>query len=324
MKDLAGCRVLVTGGLGFIGLNLVPGLLDAGAQVLLLNRSADPLALAWLDRLTGGRPLEVAQGDIADGAGMPRWLDGADIVVNLAGESGAVKSLQEAHTDMQVNIAGHLNLLDALRAMPSPPRTVFVSSRLVYGITGPAPTAETHPPQPTSLYGLHKLTVEHYHRIYRQHYGIPFTILRVTNPYGPYQLPHRRHYGVINRFIMTAVRGDTISLFGGGPQLRDYIHVTDLAAAILRASVEPRAEGETLNIGSGVSHGLGAVAERVVALAGSGRIETVPWPEGYQKVETGDFHCDVRRAEQLLGWRAAVDLEGGLRDTVDRYRELLP
>jgi nucleoside-diphosphate-sugar epimerase len=98
---------------------------------------------------------------------------------------------------------------------------------------------------------------------------------------------------VINRFLMTAVRG--------GPQLRDYIHVADLTAAILRASVDPRAEGETLNIGSGVSHGLGAVAERIVDLAGSGRTESVPWPEGYHKVETGDFHCDaVRRYRELL------------------------
>ena len=323
VDGLRGRRVLVTGGLGFIGLNLVPALLDAGAHVRLLNRSAEPLALSWLDGLAAGRPLEVLQGDIVDSERMPRWLDGADVVVNLAGESGAVKSLQETHTDMQVNIAGHLNLLDTLRGMAAPPRSVFLSSRLVYGITGPVLTAETHPPQPTSLYGLHKLTVEHYHRIYRQHYGLPFTILRVTNPYGPYQLPHRRDYGVINRFLMTAVRGGTITLFGGGPQLRDYIHVADLTAAILRASVDPRAEGETLNIGSGVSHGLGAVAERIVDLAGSGRIESVPWPEGYQKVETGDFHCDASRAERLLGWRAAIPLEDGLYDAVRRYRELL-
>lgn len=316
-------RVLLTGGLGFIGLNLVPRLLDAGARVRILNRSQEPLALAWLERLAGGRPVEIFRGDIAEADGMPAWLAGADLVINLAGESGAVKSVREAEADMQVNIAGHLNLLNAIRALPVPPRVVFASSRLVYGVTGSTPAAEIHPPQPTSLYGLHKLTVEHYHRIYRRHYGIPFTVLRLTNPYGPYQLPHRQHYGIINRFIMTAIGGGTIRLFGGGPQVRDYIHIADVAEAILLASVDERTEGETLNLGSGISHGLGEVAGRIVALAGSGRIESVPWPEGHEKVETGDFLCDTSRFEQLLGWRPRIGLEDGLRTTLRQYRELL-
>jgi UDP-glucose 4-epimerase len=323
MEELAGRRVLVTGGLGFIGLNLVPLLLASGARVRLLNRSLEPVALAWLDRLAAGRPVEVVQGDIADSARMPGWLSEVDLVVNLAGESGAVKSTQQAETDMQVNIAGHLNLLNALRAQPSPPRVVFASSRLVYGITGSTPASEARSPQPTSLYGLHKLTVEHYHRIYRRHYGIPFTVLRLTNPYGPYQLPQRHHYGILNRFIMAALRGETIALFGGGPQLRDYIHVADVAEAILLAGVAPQADGETLNVGAGASHGLGEVAGRIVELAGSGRVESVPWPEGHEKVETGDFLCDTDRCRRLLGWRPRIGLEDGLRATVRDYRELL-
>jgi UDP-glucose 4-epimerase len=323
LQDLAGRRVLVTGGLGFLGLNLVPPLLAAGARVRLLNRSLEPLALSWLERLAAGREVEVIQGDIADPERMPGWLANIDLVLNLAGESGAVKSTQHAETDMQVNIAGHLNLLNALRALAAPPRAVFVSSRLVYGITGAAPVSEEHPPQPTSLYGLHKLTVEHYHRIYRRHYGIPFTVLRVTNPYGPYQLPQRHHYGILNRFVMAALRGETIPLFGGGPQLRDYLHVADVAEAILRAGLHPEADGETLNVGAGVSHRLGEVARLVVAIAGSGRTAEVPWPEGHEKVETGDFLCDVRRCERLLGWQPRIGLEEGLCATVRDYRELL-
>ncbi|HSK80328.1 MAG TPA: NAD-dependent epimerase/dehydratase family protein [Thermoanaerobaculia bacterium] len=317
-------RVLLTGGLGFLGLNLVPLLLEAGAAVRILNRTLHPLALSWLDHLRGDRSVEVIQGDIADAERMPRWLEGVDLVLNLAGESGAVKSLREAHVDMQVNIAGHLNLLDAIRVRSSFPRVVFVSSRLVYGITGPEPADEEHPPRPTSLYGLHKLTVEHYYRIYHQHYGIPYTILRLTNPYGPFQLPHRIHYGIVNRFVMAAIRGEAIQLFGGGPQLRDYIHVRDAAQAVLRAGIDERAVGETFNVGSGRSISLGEVARRIVDLAGSGRIEDVPWPEGYQKVETGDFLCDIRRIDELLGWRADTDLTEGLRGTVDTYRSLLP
>ena len=180
------------------------------------------------------------QGDIADAGRMPGWLDGVDLVINLAGESGAVKSLREAHADMQVNIAGHLNLLDALRDRTA--RRAWSSSPAGWSTASPVPSRsdEEHPPRPTSLYGLHKLTVEHYYRIYHQHYGIPYSILRLTNPYGPYQLPHRRHYGIVNRFVMAAIRGEAIPLYGGGPQLRDYIHVRDAAEAVLRAGVDPQ------------------------------------------------------------------------------------
>lgn len=320
---LVGRRVLVTGGLGFLGLNLVPLLLEGGAEVRVLARTLQPLALSWLDRLRDGRDVEVLQGDIADPDRMPGWLDGVDLVLNLAGESGAVKSLREAHVDMQVNIAGHLNLLDAVREQGEPPRVVFVSSRLVYGVTGAEPAGEGHPTLPTSLYGLHKLTVEHYYRIYHQQYGIPYAILRLTNPYGLYQLPQRVHYGIVNRFVMAAIRDEAIPLYGGGPQLRDYIHVRDAAEAVLRAGLDPRAVGETLNVGAGRSVSLGEVARRIVALAGSGRVEEVPWPEGPRKVETGDFLCDTRRIGERLGWKAAVGLDEGLRQTVEGYRALL-
>lgn len=320
---LAGRRVLLTGGLGFLGLNLVPPLLEGGAEVRVLARTLQPLALSWLDGLRGERAVEVLQGDIADPDRMPGWLEGVDLVLNLAGESGAVKSLRESHSDMQVNIAGHLNLLDALRDRSTPPRVVFVSSRLVYGVTGAEPAGEAHPTLPTSIYGLHKLTVEHYYRIYHQHYGIPYAILRLTNPYGLYQLPERVHYGIVNRFVMAALRGEAIPLYGGGPQLRDYIHARDAAEAVLRAGLDPRAVGETMNVGAGRSVSLGEVARRIVALAGSGRVEEVPWPEGHRKVETGDFLCDTRRIEERLGWKAGIGLDEGLRRTVEGYRSLL-
>jgi UDP-glucose 4-epimerase len=324
MADLGGRRILITGGLGFLGLNLVPVLLDAGAGLRILNRSLHPLALAWLDRLRGRRPVEVLEGDIAEAGRMPDWLRGMDVVVNLAGESGAVKSLREAQTDMQVNVAGHLVMLDAIREQAGFPRVVFISSRLVYGVTGSAAVAEDHPLRPTSLYGLHKLTVEHYYRIYREQYGIPYTILRLTNPYGPYQLPHRNHYGILNHFVMAALRNETLQVYGGGPQLRDYVHVRDVAEAVLSVCADERATGETLNVGSGRSVSLGDVARRIVETAGSGRVEDVPWPDGYQKVETGDFVCDTRRIERLLGWKAGVDLERGLQETIECYRSLLP
>jgi UDP-glucose 4-epimerase len=314
---------VLLGGLGFIGLNLVPELLRAGARVEIVNRSLDPLALRWLDRQVGRAHVSVHQGDIRDIEKLHDLLQAADVVINLAGESGAVKSARDALIDAQVNVGGHLAVLETLRGSRRPVRVVFISSRLVYGVTGSSPVGEAHPTRPTSLYGLHKLTVEHYHRLYWEHFGIPYTVLRLTNPYGAFQVPDRREHGIVNRFILAALRGETITLFGGGRQLRDYVHISDVSAAILRASTDERATGETLNVGAGVSISLCEMAERIVEVTGSGKVEEAPWPAGYERVETGDFLCDTGRIENLLGWKPVVDLETGLRRTVEFYREIL-
>jgi UDP-glucose 4-epimerase len=200
---------------------------------------------------------------------------------------------------------------------------VFASSRLVYGATGGTPVSEEHPTRPTSLYALHKLTVEHYLRIYREQFGLPYCVLRLTNPYGPFQLPERRAYGVLNQFVMAAIHGAPLPLFGGGSQLRDYVHASDVARAILSACRDARSVGEVFNVGAGRSVSLAEAAQAIVTLAGSGQAASAPWPEGERRVETGDFRCDVSKIRALLSWSPAVPLAEGLAETVAAYRELL-
>jgi nucleoside-diphosphate-sugar epimerase len=316
----AGKRVLVTGGLGFLGLNLVAGLLRAGARVAITNRSSTPRSLAWLAGITRGTPVELV---LADSPPSSDQLDGLAVVFNLAGRSGAVQSLVEARADMQANIEFHLKLLETVRRCTPPPRVVFTSSRLVYGDTGSVPVLETHPPQPTSLYGLHKLTVEHYHRLYHIHYGVPYSVVRLTNPYGPFQAPERRGYGIINEFIMSAIRDEAITIYGDGSQLRDYPFAEDVVDAILAAGLSERAVGQTMNVGLGRSVRLADFAELIVEIAGAGRIVKTPWPELDRKVETGDSLCSIELARHLLGWAPRFDWRSGIARSVEAYRTLL-
>jgi UDP-glucose 4-epimerase len=316
----AGKRVLVTGGLGFLGLNLVAGLLRSGARVAITNRSSTPRSLAWLAGIARRTPVDLVLGDSPPARDQ---LDGLAVIFNLAGKSGAVQSLVEAHADMQANIEFHLGLLETARRCATPPRVVFTSSRLVYGDTGPVSVSETHPPQPTSLYGLHKLTVEHYHRLYHIHYGVPYSVVRLTNPYGPFQAPGRRGYGIINEFIMSAMRGGEIAIYGDGSQLRDYPYVEDIVDAILTAGLSERAVGQTMNVGLGRSVRIADFAEMIVEIAGAGRIVKVPWPELDRKVETGDSLCSIELARSVLGWEPRFDWRSGIARSVEAYRALL-
>ena len=320
IEQYRGAKVLVAGGLGFIGLNLVKALLKKGAHVIILNRSAPPRILQWLDDLSNDGDYTLLTGETPL---FPEQFAEINVVFNLAGRSGASRSLIEAHSDMQNNIEFHLALLEAIRKASSFPRLVFTSSRLVYGQTGEAVVDEVYPTQPTSLYGLHKLTTEHYHRLYNLHYGLPSTILRLTNPYGPYQSPEKKGYGVINQFIMMAVRGETISIFGDGKQLRDYIFIDDVVNALMLAGILPEAANHIFNIGYGRSISLIDIAKMIVEVAGKGHVEQVPWPKLDQKVETGDFMCSVAKARQRMDWLPETDWKTGLKQSIDQYERLL-
>lgn len=322
--ELSGCRVLVTGGLGFLGLNTVGGLLDRGAKVRIVSRSRSASALEWLDRVAAARPVELVIADVGTAApGVSPWLEDLDAVVHLAGESGAAWSLDRPSQELHGNVEAQLFFLDALRRMPSPPHVVFVSSRLVYGAAGGVQVDERSPVDPTSLYAAHKLTVENYLKVYGRSAGLPWTILRVTNPYGPFQPTARETHGVVNRFVQAAIASRPITIFGDGSQLRDVLYVDDVVRAIILALGETAARSEVLNVGAGRSLPLAEIARRVIAIAGTGTLESRPWPESDLRVETGDFRCSTARIEGLLGWGPRVDLDEGLDRTIAVYRELL-
>jgi UDP-glucose 4-epimerase len=142
--------------------------------------------------------------------------------------------------------------------------------------------------------------------------------MRITNPYGPYQRPEQRSYGVINQFIHEAMRGGSITVFGRGEQLRDYIHVDDVVEALLAVAMSPAAAGATYNLGSGTGTSLADLAALIVEVAGSGQVEHVPWPQSEASVETGDFCADITRVEAAVGWSPRVKLRDGIQDVITR------
>src|SRR2546425_5961198 len=315
----AGRRVLVTGGTGFLGLNLVGALRAVGADVRTLSRSANSPSPSGGGQ---GGGVQHFQGDLRDRAVVEKAVEGSSVIFNLAGHSGSTSSNLEPFEDLDVNLRGQLTLLEACRHLADPPTVVFPSSRLVYRPTDQLPVPETALTGPLSLYGVHKLTGEHYHLLYGHHYGIPTAVLRITNPYGHFQRPTENRYGIINWFIHLAVSGQVLPVYGDGGQIRDYVHVDDVVRAFLLAGANPKANGAIFNVGSGSGVSFRQMAETVVREAGSGRIEYRPWPADAAMVETGDFVADVSRIASAVAWRPTTTLPAGLRGVVRQYRQM--
>jgi UDP-glucose 4-epimerase len=307
-------RVLVIGGLGYLGSNLAAALLDAGAEVTIVTPARDrhPLAAGRFEA-AGAR---VVDGDIRHIAAMRDAVRSQDVVFNVSGQSGAVQSVHDPIVDLDVNCAGNLALLEALRLESPRAKLVFAGSRLVYGAARTLPVTEDHAIVPLCPHGAHKAMVEQYLAMYGALHGVRATTLRITNPYGPGQPSERRAYGVINYLIHRALAGQSLPIYGDGAQIRDYVFIGDVVAAMLLVGADAGSDGRIYNIGSGVGIRMVDAARLIIATAGAGRIEMEPWPPLVREIDTGDFVANIARAGSELGWRPATAFADGLRETV--------
>ena len=308
---------LVLGAGGFLGSHLVSRLLEDGWAVTGVVRNPfDPLTQERLEII--GREARLVAGDAGDPALLARLVPGTDAIFPFAGHSGAARSMDHVLDDLQANVAGQAALLEAVRLAGSSARVVFPGSRLQYGMARTLPVTEDHPLDPISPYGLSKSVAERYHRFFHDAHGVQTTSLRISLPYGPHQGRPDRAFGIVGTFLAAAARGQALPLYGGGHQLRDFVHVDDLIELFVIAATNPAAVGRVFNAGGPRGRSLREMAEAVVATVGRGTLIDVPWPEGAAAVETGDFVMCPERVGRELGWAPRTDLEEGLALTWER------
>lgn len=316
-----GKRVLITGGLGFIGSNLARALVPLGAKVTLLD--------ALLPQYGGNRynvvgledHARVVQGDIRDPSVLSAVVPNTDVVFNFAAQVSYLDSLTEPFLDVDINCVGHLHVLEAVRRLAPRAKLCFSSSRLAYGKILTSPVDESHPTHPLSLYGVHKLAAEKYYRIYFDRYGVRSTILRLPNPYGPRQQMKHAKYSIVGWFIRQAMDGKALTVFGDGRQERDYLYVDDIVDAFLRVAATDRTDGEIYNIGTQERMRFVDMVDEVLRVVGTGQKHHIPWPPGYEKNETGSYRADTRKIAAAVGWTPSVRLAVGIQRTVDYYRD---
>ena len=315
-----GKKVLITGGLGFIGSNLAHALIAAGAQVTIVDA---------LLPLYGGNEFNVADirekvtvvvGDIRDAELMAKLVGGQDIIYSLAAQVSYIDSQREPFLDLDINAKGHLTLLEAVRAHASQATVVFSSSRMVYGRILTTPVREDHPTEPLSLYGIHKLLGEKYYHYYAETFGTRTLSIRIPNPYGPRQQMKHNKYSIVGWFVRQAMAGGTITIFGDGAQERDYLYIDDITAAFLQLTVQGES-GQVYNIGTHERVRFVDMVDAVLAEVGQGTKEHVAWPENYEKNETGNYIADTSKITAATGWQAQVDLKTGVRRMVDYYKK---
>jgi len=313
----SGRRVLVTGGFGFLGLNLITHLVGHRAVVRVLGHAGPSVASLGTGLLEG---VDCIEGDIRDTDAVRQALDGCEVVFNFAGRAGAIASNSSPFEDLDTNVRGQLTFLQACSEVTTPLKVVFPSSRLVYKPTTDLPVNESAATGPLSIYGVHKLAAENYHMLYDRRGRIDAVVLRISNPYGPFQRSEQNRYGIVNWFIHRAVNGLDLPVYGQGTQIRDYVHVDDVINAFLLAGARPEANGMTFNIGSGRGVSFHHMAELVIQAAGIGSVRFLDWPPDAAGVETGDFVADISLVERVLGWRPRVTLDQGVEHVVAQYR----
>jgi UDP-glucose 4-epimerase len=311
-------RVLVTGGLGFVGSNLCRALADLGAQVVAVD-SLLPDYGGNLANLEGYE--DRVRINIADvrGHGMEYLVKGQEVLFNLAGQVSHVDSMSDPFTDLEINCRSQLWILEAVRRGNPGLKVVYAGTRQIYGRPQRLPVDETHPLQPVDVNGINKISGEFYHLLYHSVYGIRACSLRMTNTYGPRQLIRHPRQGFIGWFVRLALLGEEIQIFGDGTQRRDFDYVDDAVDAFLRAGADPAADGQVFNLGGDAPINLLDLAKLLVELAGRGSWRLQPFPDERRRIDIGDFHADSSRIRKVLGWQPTTPLREGLRRTLDYY-----
>jgi UDP-glucose 4-epimerase len=318
-----GRRVLITGGLGFIGSNLARTLVRLGARVTIVD-SLVPEYGGNLRNLAGlERKLTVNISDVRDRHSLPVFVRGQDFLFNLAGQTSHLDSMTDPQTDLEINARAQLSILEACRHHNPDLRIVFASTRQIYGRPDYLPVDERHPLRPVDVNGINKLAGESYHLLYSQVYGIRSTVLRLTNTIGPRMRVKDARQTFVGVWIRHVLEGTRFEVWGG-EQVRDFTYVDDAVEAFLMAAAHPEAVGRIFNLGGVGRVTLRELAEGLVAAAGTGRFVVRTFPADRRKIDIGDFYADGRLIEKSLGWRPRTSIGDALAKTVAFYRKELP
>ena len=318
-----GRRVMITGGLGFIGSNLARQLVALGADVLLVDSLIPDYGGHHFNIEGVADRVHVNIADVRQQSTMNYLVRGREVIFNLAGQVSHIDSMRDPFTDLEINCRSQLTILEACRRNNPAAKVVYAGTRQVYGKPDYLPVDERHLVRPTDVNGINKVAGEYYHLVYNNVFGVRGCSLRLTNIYGPRQLIRHNRQGFIGWFIRLVVEDREIEVFGDGSQVRDFVFVDDAADAFLRAGADDACNGEVFNVGGDEPISHRDLVTMLTGIAGTGRVTYREWPPEKKAIDIGSFYADSKRFSSLTGWKPRVSLREGFTRTIAYYREHL-
>jgi len=312
-------KVLISGGLGFIGSNLARKLLELGADVTIVD-NLDPDSGGNLFNVEDIKErLQIIQADINDEAQMKFVVKGQKYLFNLAGQMSHLGSMRDPFKDLNVNAVGQLKLLEVCRVNNPEISIVFAGTRQVYGRPKYLPVDENHLLTPLDNNGVSKRAGEMYHIVYNRVHGMATCVLRMTNVYGPRMRIKDDLLTFIGWWLHELLTGNDIQIFGDGMQIRDLNYVEDVVNALLLCAAHPLARGKIYNLG-GEPINLLDLARLMIRVNGSGNYDIVAFPESRKRIDIGDYYGDYSLIQAEVGWQPQVSLGDGISKVLEFYR----
>jgi UDP-glucose 4-epimerase len=317
-----GRRVLITGGLGFIGSNIARRLVQGGADVTLVDSLNPDYGGNFFNIADIRDQVRVNISDVRDHHSMKVLIQGQDYLFNLAGQTSHMDSMHDPETDLEINCRAQLSILEACRNHNPGIRIVFASTRQMYGKPDYLPVDEKHLLRPVDVNGINKMAGEWYHILYNNVYGIRACALRLTNTIGPRMRVKDARQTFLGIWVRLLVEGKPFEVWGG-EQLRDFNYVEDAVDAFLLAATHEDAYGQAFNLGAEPPISLVDTAKLLVEAAGQGEYVIKQFPAERKKIDIGDYYSDFSLIRDRLGWEPRTPLADALRQTVEFYRQNL-
>jgi UDP-glucose 4-epimerase len=322
MSHFAGKRVLITGGLGFIGSHLAGRLVNEGADVTVVDSLIPEYGGNLFNVSDFADRIRINISDVRDEHGLRYLIRGHDLLFNLAGQTGHLDSMTDPETDLEINCRAQLAILETCRKFNPEIKIVFASTRQIYGRPEYVPVDEKHLVRPVDVNGINKAAGEAYHILYNDVYGIRACALRLTNTYGPHMRVSDARQTFLGIWIRQLVRGEPFEVWEGS-QLRDFTYVDDAVEAFLATARDENANGRTFNLGGLEVISLHDLASLLIKVNGGGAAETRSFPAERKRIDIGDYYADYTSIRKAIGWEPRVPLEVGLARTLEFYREHL-
>lgn len=321
--SLKGKKILITGGLGFIGSNLAHKCLQLGAKVTIYD-CLDPNSGGNLYNIHDIRDyVELCRYNILNFKQVCRYIINKDIIFNCAASTSHPFSMRQPWIDLDMNSKGVINLLEAIRRFNRDVKFIHLGTSTQLGRLRYKPADEKHPEFPTDIYSANKSVSEKYVLIYANAYKIRASVLRLSNVYGPRASIHSPDFTFNNYFIGLALQGKDITVFGKGNQIRNVIYVDDVIAALILVSQTERVNGGVFFVVGDEHYSVAQIAQATARYIGSGKVKFVPWPKGRKSVDVGDAIFTNKKIKEVLTWAPQYNLKDGLIKTKEYYKNCL-